>query len=169
MTRILKLAIPFLNCATSSTTFSQMQNLILTKEQNTKWLDSLKTSPLDLQLIAIKCRLLADTNVFVRQFYNDRLKVDDQVDNRVYGDGKPTLVIGGRPMIIDNKTATNKILGLTNLLTQAHIKQINILTDRDPATSAIYGSPGLNGIIVMTVTKRKYLRMFHRLKLYPNY
>ena len=108
MTKVLRLF--FLFCLISSTAFGQTQNLILTREQNTKWLDSLKTLALDQQLIKIKDRLLADTNIFVRQFYNDRIRVVDPIGNRVYGDGKPTFIIGGYPMIIDNKTETPKII-----------------------------------------------------------
>lgn len=148
--------------------YGQTQNLILTREQNGKWLDSLKTLSLDHQLLAINQRLLADTNVFVRQFYNDRIKVNEQVGNRVYGDGKPTLVIGGYPMIIDNKTETPKIIGLTKLLTKDFIENISILSPNDPATTAIYGSVGMSGIIVMTLIEKKHLKKFRKLKLQSN-
>ena len=162
-TRILMVIVLFI-----FSTHGQTQNSILTREQNNKWLDSLKTLNLDQQLLTISERLLADTNVFVRQFYNDRIKVDEQVGNRVYGDGKPTLIVGGSPMIIDNKTAPNKIVGLTRYLATEFIKEINILSPNDPATTAIYGSPGLSGIIVMTLTKKKYLKKFRKLKLQSN-
>lgn len=146
----------------------QAQNLILTREQNSKWLDNLKTLGPDQQLLTINERLLADTNVFVRQFYNDRIKVDEQVDNRVYGDGKPTLIISGHQMIIDNKTVTNKIVILTKYLTTEFIKEISILSPNDPATTEIYGSSGLSGIIVMTLTKKKHKKIFRKLKLKSN-
>ncbi len=145
--------------------YGQIQNLILTREQNSKWLDSLKTLKTDQQLLTINERLLADTNVFIRQFHNDRIKVDEQVGNRVYGDGKSTLVIGGYSMIIDNKTATNKIVNLTKYLSTEFIKEISILSPNDPATTAIYGSPGLSGIIVITLTKKKHLKKIRKLKL----
>jgi len=61
-------------------------------------------------------------------------------------------------MIIDNKTATNKIIRLTQLLTADHIKEIGILSGKN-AMTAIYGS-ALNGIIAMTLTKKKYLKKF---------
>jgi len=149
-------AIVFVFLTTFLSVNGQIQNLILSREENGKWLDSLKTLSLDQKLLMISERLLTDTNVFVRQPYNDRIKVDEKVGNRVYGDGKPTLIIGGYPMIIDNKTATNKILNLTKYLTTECIKEISILSPSDPATTAIYGSPGLSGIIVITLTKKKY-------------
>jgi hypothetical protein len=148
--------------------YGQTENLILTREHNGKWLDSLKTLSLDKQLMTINERLLRDTNVFVRQFYNDRIKVDEQVGNRVYGDGKPTLIIGSYPMIIDNKIPTNKIVSLTKYLTTEFIKGISILNPNDPATTAIYGSAGLSGIIVITMTKKQHLKKFRKLKLQSN-
>ena len=163
------LGLYFLFCIISSTAFGQTQNLILTREQNTKWLDSLKTLVLHQQLITIKDRLLSDTNVFVRQFYNDRIRVVDQIGNRVYGDGKPTLIIGGYPMVIDNKTETAKIIRLTKLLNSGFIQRISILSPNDPATTAIYGSAAMSGIIVMALTNKKYLKTFRRLNLKPNY
>lgn len=163
MTKILTFT--FLHCLFVSTTIGQTQNLVLTKEQNNKWLDSLKVQPLNSQLLTIKERLLLDTNVFVKQFYNDRIKVADSLGNRVYGNGKPTLIIGGYPMIIDNKTQTNEILSLTKLLTSNSIKEITVLSPNDPFTTVIYGSVGRFGIIEMTVTKKKYAKLFRRLGL----
>ena len=159
----------FLFCLTVSSTFGQTQNLILTSEQNNKWLHSLITLPVQQQLMTIKERLIADTNVFIRQSYPDRIRVVDQLGNRVYSEAKPTLIIGGNAMIIDNKTETFKIKGLTELLTIENVKSIHILNPNDPSTTAIYGSAGLSGIIVMTLIKKKYLKKFLRLKLKANY
>ena len=159
---IITLRLFLLFCVTFSEAFGQTQKLILTIEQNNKWIDSLKTLTPDKQLTTIKERLLADTNVFVRKFYPDGIKVVDHIGNRVYGDGKPTFIIGGYSIFIDNKTETNKIVGLTQLLTKEYIKQISILSGKDPATTAIYGSSGLSGIIVMTLTKEKYLKRFRQ-------
>ena len=149
--------------------FGQTQNLILSREQNNKWLDSLKTLPLDKQLLTLRERLLSDTNVFFKQYYADRIRVVDSLGHRVYSDGKPTLIISGYPMIIDNKTQTHKIIDLTKLLKNTYINELNVLSPNDPATTALYGSPGQFGIIVMTVTKKKYAKLFKQLKLKANY
>jgi hypothetical protein len=167
MTKILSLT--FLLCLFFPSAFGQTEHVILTREQNSKWLDSLKILPLDQQLLTIKDRLLSDTNVFVRQSYPDRIKVTDPLGSRVYGEGKPTLIIGGYAMIIDNKTQTIKIFNLTKLLTPTHIKTIFILSPNDPAATALCGSAGQFGIIVMTVTRKKNVRRFKRLELKPNY
>jgi hypothetical protein len=159
----------FLLLITFSSVFGQTKNLILTREQNSKWLDSVKTLELEQQLITIKQRLLSDTNVFVKQYYNDRIRVVDQLGNRVYGDGKPTIIISGYVMFIDNKTSAKKIIKLAEILNTTHIKMTTILNDKDPATTALYGSSGLSGIIIMTVTKKKYLKKFRQLKLKPTY
>jgi len=155
----------FLFCLTVSSAFGQTQSLILTREENNKWLNSLKTLPIHQRLVTIKERLLVDTNVFIRQNYTDRIRIVGQLGNRVYGEAKPTLIIDGNAMIINNETETFKIKGLTELLTIENIKSIHILSPNDPQTTAIYGSAGLSGIIVMTLTKKKYLKKFIRLKL----
>lgn len=167
MTKIL--VFTFLLCLYFSTVFGQTQKLILTTEQNNNWLDSLEKYLLDKQLFTINTRLLSDTNVFVKQSYPDRIKVIDSLGNRVYGYGKPTLIIDGHSMIIDNKTETSKIIGLTKLLTNHFIKNMSVLSSNDPATMAIYGSAGMSGIIVMKLTKKKYLKKFRRLNLKHNY
>ena len=167
MTNISRLI--FLLCIVFSSAIGQTQNLILTREQNNKWLDSVKILKLDPQLLAIKDRLLSDTNVFVRQFYADRIKIVDQTGNRVYCDGKPLIIIGGDPMIIDNKTETKKTIALTQLLDTINIKTIFVFSGNDPAMSAIYGNSAQSGILVMTLTRKKYLKKFRQLKLKPNY
>jgi len=167
MTRILSLTFLFYLLFPSA--FGQTQHLILTTEQNSKWLDNLKTLPLDQQLFAIKDRLLSDTNIFIRQNYPDRIMVTDSLGSRVYGDAKPILIIDSYAMIIDNKTQTNKIVSLAKLLTIEFIKTIQVLGPNDPEASSLYGSSSLNGIIFMTLTKKKYLKKLKQLKLKPNY
>jgi len=161
MQNIFKLFI--LLCITSSIVSGQTQNIIITREQNNKWLDSLMTQPLNKQLSTLRDRLLSDTNVFVRQYYADRIRVAESLGHRVYGDGKPILIIGGYPIDIDNKTQTNKIIGLTKLLTDTYINELRILSPNDPATTALYGTAGQFGIIVVTLTKKKYAKLFKRL------
>jgi hypothetical protein len=148
-----------------NSTFGQVGNFILTKEQNNKWLDSVKLLSLDNQLEAIKNRLLKDTFVYVQQKYNDRIRVVENIGNKKIGECRPTLIIGGYPMIIENKTKSSKIIQLTKILDKTHIKEIQILSGNDPAMSAIYGNIALDGIIVMSLTKKKYVRKFKKLKL----
>ena len=148
--------------------YGQTQNLIITREQNNKWFDSLKTLTLTQQLVTINYRLLTDTNIFVRQFYNDRIRVIDSLGKRVYGDGKPMLIIGGYVMPIDNKTENKKIIALTQLLDTINIKTVLAMSGNDPAMSAIYGNSAQSGIIVMIITKKKYLKKFRKLKLQSN-
>jgi len=139
------------------------QNLILTTEQNDKWIDSLKTLPLEKQLQFITDRLLSDTNTYVRQSYADGIKHIDSLGTRVYCDGKPALIIGGYPMTIDNKTQTAKVISLTRLLTLRYIGKILVLGPNDPATIALGGTLGQYGIILATPTKNKYAKHFQRL------
>jgi hypothetical protein len=156
-------------CCSFSSLFGQSTNLILTEAQNNKWFDSLAAVPLSGQLQMIGQRLLADTNVFIRKSYNDRIKVVEQVGNRVEGFGKPTIVVENRAMWIDNKTDAKKIVGLTQLLTTDYIDDITLLKGTDPKTTALYGSSGMNGVILMKLKRKKDIKQFQKLKFTSNY
>lgn len=143
----------------------QEQKLVLTKAQNDQWLNDLKKLPLSSQLSTIKERVLSDTAVFVKKYYNDGIKVVDSLGNRVYGEGKPTMVITGYMMIISNDTEKNKIIELSKLLNTNYIKKMVVLSPDDPALTAIYGSFAQYGVILMTVTKSKYAKLFQKLNL----
>jgi hypothetical protein len=142
--------------------FGQTDSLILTSEQNIKWLNSLKGMSLEKQLTTINKRLLSDTNIFVSEYYPDAIKVKDSMGKRVYGDGKPVIIIGADLIAINNKTNAGKIVELTNLISVNTIKNIKILDGNDQQTLAIYGTSALNGIIVMSLTKNKYSKRFHQ-------
>ena len=153
----------FLFFAVRLLSFGQTQTLILTKAQNDKWLDSLNTLSLDNKLKSIRNRVLSDTNVFVKKYHADKIRVVDSLGNRVYGDGKPTLIISGHPIYIDNKTKSIRIIELSDLMTATYIREINILNPKDPATLSLYGSSGQFGIIIITPAKKEYTRKFKRL------
>lgn len=142
----------------------QSQNLILTREQNDLWFDSLKTMPFDQQLYTIKERLLSDTNSFIKQ-YSDGLKAIDSLGRRVFAADRLKLIISGYIIFIQNNTPTEKIVRLTNLLNTVYIKDISFLDPHDPKTTALFGASGYYGIIIMTVTKKKYAKLFKRLKI----
>jgi len=167
MTNIFRLSILF--CLLVSPSLGRAQNLILTKEQNDKWIDNLKTLSLDKQLQLITDRLLLDTNTYVKQSYADGIKHVDSLGARVECAGKPTLIVGGYLMTIDNKTQTTKVISLTRLLTLKYIGKILVLGHKDPATMALGGTVGEYGLILATPTRDKYVRYFKRLGLMPNY
>jgi len=162
-------ALVIIYCVTFSSASGQLKNLILTREQNNTWMDSVKRLSFDQQLLNINYRLLADTNVYVRQFYNGRIQsnytIADSLGNRKHGDGKPMIVIGGSLLFIDNKTVTNKIIRLTALINKNNIKEIFFLTPNDPATTAVYGYEGRSGVIIMTLIKKKYFKKICSFKI----
>jgi hypothetical protein len=161
---MIKTFITILIICSFSTTFGQSNELVLTEAQNNKWFDSLSTLSLEGQLTMIKQRILSDTNVFVRKSYADRIKVAEQVGNRVIGNGKPTILVENVAMWIDNETNTKKIIGLAQLLTIDHIKSIDLLKGGDPKAMALYGSVSLNDIILMKLKKKKDFKKFKKLK-----
>ena len=53
--------------------------LILTAEENEKWISQVEQTSFDNQLKLIRERLVADTNVYVRSSAPDRIKIGDEV------------------------------------------------------------------------------------------
>ncbi len=146
-----------------SSVFGQNDSLILTSQQNNNWLHIIKGLPLDKQLTAINKRLLLNTNIFVREFFPDGIKIKNSVGKRVCGAGKPEIIIGTDLITIDNNTNSSKIVELTKLISENTIKEIKILDGDDQYTLALYGTSGLNGIIIMTPTKNKYSKRFRQI------
>jgi hypothetical protein len=144
----------------------QLNNLIITEEQNNRWFDSLSSLSLENKLTAISNRILSDTAVFVRNFYNDRIRVNDQPGDRVYGHSKPVIVINNQQaIVIKNETATAKIHALCHLLTPKYITAILLLIGNKPSTLAIYGQQGEGGIILLTVAQKRILKKLKALKI----
>ena len=152
-----------------SIAIGQTSNLILTHKQNNEWLDSLSKQSLDKKLTMINERILSDTNIFVKQSYPDRIILAEQPGSRVYGDGKPTIIVNQNAMIMDNKTANDKVVALTQLLNTNFISDIKVLKGTEPATLALYGSAGQSGIIVIQLAKKKFIDKFKKIKLTSNY
>lgn len=144
----------------------QLNNLILTEEQNNHWFDSLSSLSLENKLTAINNRILSDTAVFVKNFYNDRIKVNDQPGDRVYGNSKPVIIVNNQQaIVIKNETATAKIHALSHLLTPKYIAAILLLSGSKPSTLAIYGRQGEGGIILLTLAKKRFQKKFKALKI----
>jgi hypothetical protein len=168
----------------TSSAFAQQQNLILTQQQNEKWLDSLKKSTLDNQLTLLRERLLSDTNVYVARHYADRIIISENRGTRVEGDGKPIVVAGyfnDRQKFIadtlifwdskkeyvfipDNSFPSKKIVSLTKLISTRDIVQVKV-NKYSASLAALYGSASVNGIIELALNDKSYLRKFKKLGL----
>jgi hypothetical protein len=163
-----KMIFTFLLSCIFQSVLGQKHNLILTNEQNNIWFENLRMLSFNQQLLKIRNRLLSDTNIFVKKNYPDGIIINDSLGQRIFGEGKPMFIVSGYPVIIDNKTQNNKIINLTNLITQTYIRELFIFAPNDPWATAIYGTSGQFGIIIMKVTKKKYTKLFRRLKLIEN-
>lgn len=144
----------------------QQKNLILTPEQNTLWFDSLSLLPPEYKLAAISRRLLADTIIYTRTFYNDRIKVKEQPGNRLNGDSKPVIIINTRhAIVINNETVSAKIIALSQLITAKYITGVSLLNNNNPLALSLYGKDGRGGVIFLELTKKKFLKKFKLLKI----
>jgi hypothetical protein len=154
--------------------FSQNQMLILTREQNDKWYEDLKSSNLVNQLDLIKSRMLSDTSIFITKLYPDRLTIDrfPQLDSlrkiRTIGFCKPLYVISFKQKEIeylhfDNPIQTYPIKRIAELINSNNIYEVEILKD-DNAT-AIYGTNGNCGVLLLKTNNRKFWKELKRLNI----
>jgi hypothetical protein len=147
----------------------QTSELILTYKQNNEWLDSLYKLSSENKLEMINDRILADTNIFVKQLYPDGIRGAEHPGNRVFGECRPVIFISQIEMAIGNETANNMIIALTKLLNTNNIKDVYIYKASDKATYALYGTRGENGVILMKLKEEKFIKKFKKLKLNSNH
>ena len=136
-----------------------LDSLILTESQNDRWFLALKEKTASEQLSSIRHRILMDTNVYIRQGYPDRIKIDVERDRGMRADGfcKPMLVFNQQYAVyIGNKTTSKSVLELSRLLTDDRIANVSII--RDANSAAIYGTRGSCGVIVFMTRNRKTLK-----------
>jgi TonB-dependent SusC/RagA subfamily outer membrane receptor len=155
-----------LTSLTSLTAQSIGDSLILTREQSDTWIVKVEKEIKSKQLALIRQRILLDTNIYIRQSYPDRIKVDTEKEKgtRTEGYGKPLLVFNGQYFAdINNKTKNNSIKELADFLTDRKIKSVSIV--KDTQATAIYGSRAVCGVILLTTKDKKTLRQIKEIQL----
>jgi hypothetical protein len=133
-------AILILTSLTTLTAQSSFDSLILTEGQNNRWILKLEKEVRSKKLEMIKHRILLDTNIYIRNGYPDRLKVDSEKQKRarIEGYGKPLLIFNGQfPADINNNTKNKSIIKLTSFLIESKIKDILVI--KDIQARALYG------------------------------
>jgi TonB-dependent SusC/RagA subfamily outer membrane receptor len=147
---------------------STIDSLVLTKEQNENWILKLeKEAPKYRQLELIRRRILLDTNIYVNQYFADRLKIDNDKlrGTRTEAYGRPLLVFNQLYAAdIGNGTRSESIMELSELLTDDRIKSISILKGNQAA--AIYGTRANNGVILLTTKNKRTLEEIKKIKLH---
>ena len=159
--------------------FGQSSDLILIKEQNDKWFDSLETLSLDRQLDLIKTRILQDTIVFnSNQLRSDRVILDNLKKEELlkeYGNianGRVLYFVRYKHKLLkkykfldfqwSNWTSTLEIKKFHDFLTIDKINDIEIITD-DKNEMAIFGSMAGFGVIIFDLNRRKYIKEYRNL------
>jgi hypothetical protein len=139
-------------------------SLILTYEQNIRWLDRLETKSIKDKLATISARILSDTSIYVRRGFADGIKIEAQYENekRIPGECKPVLVFGYQPVYIDNQTSVNSIKQLADMLTTENVKDVRIM--RDQNATAICGSRASCGVLVLDLKRKKVERKVKKMK-----
>jgi len=168
--RTLQTTILFLILSIALRAQSPLDSLVLTKEQNDKWILRLEKETKPKQLGIIKSRILQDTNVYIPQYYPDGIKFDNEKarGKRTNGYAKPLLIFNGQLFIyINNDTKSKSITKLTEFLTDRNIKQISIL--KGTTATALYGSRGDCGVILLTTKDKRTLRRIGEIEFKGGY
>jgi TonB-dependent SusC/RagA subfamily outer membrane receptor len=164
--KVLPAILLILSLSTALPAQSTIDSLILTKEQNTKWILKLEKEIKPIQLDLIKRRILLDTNIYIRQSYPDRIKFDNEKEKgtRTEGYGRLLLVFNGRYFAhINNRTKSKSIIKLADYLTDNRIKSISIV--KDTQARAIYGSRAVCGAILLTTKKKSTFKQIKAINL----
>jgi hypothetical protein len=178
MTDKLKIIFTILISINGLILFGQSSDLILTKEQNDRWFDSLETHSLDSQLYFIKTRIFQDTIVFnSNQLRSDRVFLDNLKKEELlkeYGNianGRVLYFVRYKHRLLkkykfidfqwNNWTSTSEIKKFHDFLTIDKINGIEIITD-DKNEMAIFGSMAGFGVIIFDLNKKKYINDFNK-------
>jgi hypothetical protein len=151
---------------TISVSFAQSgtrDSLILSAEQNDRWLKGLETSLIHDQVKMIRERVFADTAIFVREVFADRISIDYSHEKRIEGVCKPLLVFETRPAYIGNKTSRASIEKLAKLITTANVKTVTVM--KGAKAQAIYGSRAMCGVVILGLKNYEVIAEVEKIKL----
>ncbi|MCW5911359.1 MAG: hypothetical protein KIT62_09810 [Cyclobacteriaceae bacterium] len=138
--------------------------LILTEEENLCWIEKLKSEKeLEKQLIVLRARILADTNVYVKPIGDRVILKTEENKNIEIGLCRPLLIVEGYYISMTNNTEQITIENLVKELTTDNIKQLEIL-DGEKAKS-LFGQNGWCGVIFLKTTNKKAKKILLRYKV----
>jgi len=154
--------------------FAQSEKLILTKNENTKWFQSLNsTNELSLKVDLINQRLINDINVYIKWEFPDGMTVErmpklDSIGKiRSKGFCKPLYIIKYKskniPFRIENPMNNVSTNSVNKLLNTNNICGVEVWNDDE--RQVLYGTSGDCGIIFIKTNKRKVFRAFKKLEL----
>jgi len=138
--------------------------LILTEEENIAWIDKLKNKKeLSEQLSMLRTRMLADTNVYVKNIGDRVIVKTEENKNKALGLCRPMVIVEGYFIQVSNDTDNKTVEDLTNELTTDRIKQLEVV-DVDKA-KALFGQNAWCGVVLLTTKNKKSKKALLRYKI----
>jgi hypothetical protein len=130
--------------------------LILSCQDNFRWLDSLKAVKLSKQVELIKQRVISDTNVYVPPLPLDRVirNVHTHRD-RIKGCCKPLWILGSFLVRFDEEKPKSDLITFIQVIDQIEIDSIYAYTGQEKEIQAIYGSEAACGLVVMAIKDKR--------------
>lgn len=128
--------------------------LILTEEDNIAWTNKLRnTNELSEQLQILRTRLLADTNVYVKNVGDRVILMEAKDKNKELGICRPTLIVEGNIIELSNNTNAKTVENLTEKLMPDKIKDLEVVEEE--TAKAIFGTKGRCGVVLLTPRNKK--------------
>jgi hypothetical protein len=138
--------------------------LILTEEENLSWVNKLKEEKeLEGRLSILRTRILADTNVYVKNIGDRVILTTQENKDKELGLCRPLLIVEGYYINVTNDTDRTTVENLVKELTTDRIKQFEVV-DGEKAKS-LFGQNGWCGVILLTTTNKKAKKALLRFKI----
>lgn len=146
-------------------TFGQVNGqLILTEEENLAWINRLKEEKeLEGRLSILRTRILADTNVYVKNIGDRVVSKTGKNKNKEIGLCRPLLIVEGYFIDLTNDTERTTVENLVKELTTEKIKQLEVV-DGEKA-KALFGQNGWCGVMLLTTKNKKSKKSLLRFKI----
>mgnify|MGYP000914759236 CR=1 FL=1 len=142
------------------------RKLILTKEENKQWFESLKQLPIQQKLTYVIERLNLDTSIFVRE-PGDRIKLNPKFEaTKFQGCCKPLILVSGQLInfYFDDEASYEKmkkrLSSFKEVINKCKIDGIEILEKQK--AQALFGPEGESGAIIINITDKKSIKLLKK-------
>jgi hypothetical protein len=138
--------------------------LILTEDENLEWINKLREEKeLNRQLSILRTRILADTNVYIKNIGDRVILKTEENRNKELGLCRPLLIVEGYFIQISNDTDEQVVKDLTKELTTDNVKQLEVVEAQK--AKDLFGQNGWCGVILLTTKNKKAKKSLLRFKI----
>ena len=138
-------------------------DLVLTKEGNEDWLETILKLPSGEKFEFLKARLLADTNVYLPETHPDKSFEKSIDEGKVQGTSKPKVYINGMLINTYDFSKSNEVVILCSLLNERNFKKMKIVDAQ--LVSTLHGKGYYSGLFYLRTRDKDIENQIKVLKL----